>query len=115
VDIANGEDIQIDITNKSEQLPVDVDMAIGFLAETLDIVQHRLDADCATPAGCDRSYLYSVFTVTQHADYIMGSDYTFDSDGFLDGDVNGREYALSALVEPGTLGSLVRILKKTLS
>ncbi|ELU15196.1 hypothetical protein CAPTEDRAFT_187178 [Capitella teleta] len=101
VDIANGEDVQIDITDKTQQLPVSVGTAIGFLAETQDIVKVRLDADCAAPAGCAKTYLYSIFPGALPATYAPGTDYTFDSDGWLDNDVNGREYALSALVEPG--------------
>lgn len=101
MDIAGGEEVQIDITDPAQQIPIAEGMAIGFLAETEDMVKYRVDADCAAPPGCAKSYFYSVFAGAPPASYVIGTDYEFDSDGWLDGDVNGREYAFSALVEPG--------------
>ena len=110
VDIAGGEDIQIDITDKTQQLPVSTGMAIGFLAATQDIVRARLDVDCGAPPGCARGYMYSVFAGALPATYAAGTLHQFASDGFWDGEANGREYAISALVEPGQVRGQVGLI-----
>ncbi|ELU18521.1 hypothetical protein CAPTEDRAFT_188362 [Capitella teleta] len=101
INIAGGQTVRLDITDKAKQIPIEEGMAIGFVAETEDLVFYREDMDCAAPAGCEFDYMFDDFSAGVPAEYKTDDPYQFLTDGNIETPPLLREYAIRAIVKPG--------------
>ena len=100
VETAGVNEVQVDILDKSDQIPVQEGMALGFVGYGTVIVRHRELADCdpPNPAGCSQSYLQHDVTAGLPAGY-KSQNFQFEDSGAT---INiDSEFAIRALIEQG--------------